>query len=71
MPIFFSIDPHSSEFSSPKLPSSFGIIFGTTNKLIPLIPSGALGVLAKTKCIMFSDKSCSPQVIKIFVPVIL
>ena len=44
---------------------------GTKNKLIPFMPSGALGVLAKTKCIIFLLKSCSPHVINIFVPEIL
>ena len=48
--------------------SSFTKYLGTKNKEIPFTPSGASGSRARTICIMFSDKSCSPHVINIFWP---
>ena len=39
------------------------------NRLMPLVPAGASGSRASTKCTMFSLRSCSPAEMKIFVPV--
>ena len=39
-------------------------------QLMPLVPGGADGVRASTRWMMFSDMSCSPKEMKIFVPVI-
>ena len=36
---------------------------------MPLVPGGEPGVRASTRCTMFSVRSCSPQVMKIFWPV--
>ena len=35
---------------------------------MPFVPSGAPGVRARTRCTMFSVRSCSPHVMKIFCP---
>ncbi len=43
---------------------------GTTNSEMPLVLSGAPGVLARTRWMMFSVRSCSPDEMKILVPVI-
>ena len=43
----------------------------TKNKLIPFVPEGASGVLARTRWIIFSVRSWSPEVIKIFWPLTL
>ena len=56
---------------SPMLPSAFTLNFGTTNRLMPLLPLGASGRRASTRCTMFSVKSCSPALMKILLPVIL
>ena len=44
--------------------------FGTMNRLMPFTLSGAPGVLASTRWMMLSDRSCSPAEMKILVPVI-
>ena len=41
-------------------------LLGTKKRLIPFIPAGASGVRAKTRCIIFSVRSCSPNEIQIF-----
>ena len=46
----------------PSDPSAFTWYFGTTNSEMPREPSGAPGSLASTRWIMFSARSCSPQV---------
>ena len=43
------MDRHLISFSSPMLPSSLIMNFGTINRLIPFVPGGASGVLASTK----------------------
>jgi hypothetical protein len=70
MPIFFSIDAQCTALRSPRLPSSLTLYFGTTNREMPLVPSGASGRRAITMCTMFSDMSCSPAEMNILVPVI-
>ncbi len=71
MPIFSSSDPHTSVLRSPGEPSAFGKNFGTTNIEMPFVPSGAPSMRAITRWMMFSERSCSPAEMKIFVPVIL
>jgi len=55
---------------SPRLPSARGTNLGTTNNEIPLTLSGAPARLASTRWMMFSARSCSPDEMKILVPVI-
>ena len=38
-------------------------------QLMPFVPGGADGVRASTRWMMFSLMSCSPKLMKIFVPV--
>ena len=57
IPILLSIDTVFTPFLGPTDPLSSTQNFGTKNKLIPLVPFGASGVLAKTKWMMFSVKS--------------
>ena len=54
---------------SPSDPSSFTRNLGTMKHEMPLVPGGADGVRASTRCTMLSAMSCSPKVMKIFVPV--
>ena len=42
---------------------------GTRNSEMPRVPAGAPGVRARTRWTMLSARSCSPQVMKILVPV--
>ena len=51
---------------SPKLPSLLTLNLGTKNKLMPLLPGGASGKRANTKCTMLDVKLCSPALMKIF-----
>ena len=67
IPIFFSSAPQDTPLSSPIWP---GRCLGTMNSEMPLVPSGAPGVRASTTWIMFSVRSCSPEEMKILVPVI-
>ena len=53
---------------SPSVPSSFTRNLGTMKHEMPLVPGGASGVRASTRWTMFSVMSCSPKVMKIFVP---
>src|SRR3569832_674457 len=71
MPIFSSSAPQKIGLRRPSEPSAFGKNFGTRKSEIPLVPFGASGRRAKTKCTIFSAMSCSPAEIKIFPPVSL
>ncbi len=71
MPILCSIDPHDTALRAPSDPSSFTSTLGTMNSEMPLLLSGAPGVLARTRWMMLSVKSCSPAEMKILVPVML
>src|SRR5690554_6386744 len=71
IPIFFSMEPQLNWLRSPREPSSFTMNLGTRNREMPFGPLGASGSLASTRWIMFSAMSCSPQVMKILVPVTL
>ncbi len=71
MPILCSMAPQATAFLAPSEPSSSTRNFGTRKRLMPLMPGGASGSRASTRWRMFSVRSCSPPVMKIFVPVIL
>ena len=61
--------PHDTALRSPSEPSSLTRNLGTMNSEMPLTLSGASGVLARTRWMMFSVRSCSPDEMKILVPV--
>jgi len=56
---------------SPSEPSGLTLNLGTTNRLMPLLPWGASGRRASTRCTMLAAMSCSPALMKILLPVIL
>jgi hypothetical protein len=64
MPILWSVPPQNTGL---RLPSARN--FGTMNALMPLMPGGASGRRASTRCTMLSARSCSPNVIQTLVPV--
>src|SRR5690606_8112965 len=70
MPIFSSSRAHFTPLRAPSVPSASGMNFGTMNSEMPLVPDGASGRRASTRCTMFSARSCSPDEMKILVPVI-
>ena len=49
IPILLSIDKVFTPFLVPIDPFSFTLNFGTKNKLIPFVPVGPPGILAKTR----------------------
>ncbi len=74
MPILCSMPVQKMALRSPSsvfLSSVLTRNLGTTNRLMPLLPAGASGRRASTRCTMFSAMSCSPALMKIFWPVIL
>ena len=71
MPILCSMALQKMGLRSPRLPSAFTWNLGTTNRLMPLLPAGASGRRASTKCTMLAAMSCSPALMKIFWPVSL
>jgi hypothetical protein len=60
IPSLCSIDTQRTSLRSPGVPSAFGMNFGTTKSEMPFTPSGASGVRASTRWMMFSARSCSP-----------
>ena len=68
IPILCSMEPHVTALRVPGSPWASGRNFGTTNSEIPLVPFGASGNRASTRCTMFSPRSCSPLEMKILVP---
>ncbi len=68
IPSLCSIETHCTSFLSPGFPWASSRNLGTRNIVIPLVPGGAPGVRARTRCTMFSAMSCSPKVIQIFWP---
>jgi hypothetical protein len=62
--------PQDTPLRGPSEPSSFTRYFGTMKSEMPFVPSGPPGILARTRWMMFSDRSCSPEEMKILVPVI-
>ncbi|MNO07499.1 hypothetical protein D3C81_2297190 [compost metagenome] len=65
------MEPQLTALRSPSEPSALTITLGTRNSEMPFGPAGASGSLARTRCTMFSVRSCSPPVMKILVPLIL
>jgi len=70
MPILFSRRVHFTALRSPAPPCASGRNFGTMNSEMPLVPAGASGRRASTRWRMLADRSCSPDEMKILVPVI-
>src|SRR5918995_1648506 len=69
MPIFFSMEPQPTVLRSPTDPSSLTRNLGTRNREMPFTLSGAPPILAITMWMIFSERSCSPDEMKILVPV--
>src|SRR5574343_355660 len=69
MPILCSMEAQIRSLRSPRLPSALMRNFGAMNREMPFTPGGASGRRASTRWTMFSAMSCSPQVMKILVPV--
>ena len=53
MPSLCSTDTGSTSLRSPGVPSAFSLNFGTRNSEMPLVPCGASGSRASTRCTMF------------------
>jgi hypothetical protein len=68
MPILCSMEAQTRSLRSPRLPSALTRNFGQRNSEMPFTPAGASGSRASTRWTMFSAMSCSPQVMKILVP---
>ena len=60
MPSLCSIETQSRSLRAPGEPSAAGRCLGTRKQLMPLVPGGAPGVRASTRCTMLSARSCSP-----------
>jgi hypothetical protein len=56
---------------APNWPWASSRCLETTNKLMPLLPAGASGKRANTKCTMLLTKSWSPELMKILLPLSL
>ena len=69
IPILCSMAPQATPLRAPGVPSALGRNFGTRNSEMPPVPGGASGRRARTRCTMFSVRSCSPAEMKILVPV--
>ena len=68
IPSLCSRETHLRSLRSPGPPSGSTRNFGTMKQEIPLVPGGASGVRANTMWMMFSAMPCSPQVMKVLVP---
>ncbi|KMQ53287.1 hypothetical protein ACS96_29840 [Pseudomonas aeruginosa] len=68
IPIFFSSAPQLTPLRGPSAPPSPGRNLGTMNREMPRVPFGASGRRARTMWTMFSVRSCSPEEMNIFVP---
>ena len=68
IPSLCSSETHLRSFRLPGLPSGLTRNFGTMKQDIPFVPGGESGVRANTMWMMLSAMSCSPQVMKILVP---
>ena len=60
MPSLCSSDSVFTPLRSPSEPSSFTRNFGTMKQEMPLVPAGAPGVRASTRCTIWSVMSWSP-----------
>ena len=70
MPSLCSMDTQRTSLRSPREPSALTRYLGTMKHEMPLVPGGAPGIRASTRWMMFSARSWSPKVMKIFWPVI-
>ncbi|MCY1313439.1 hypothetical protein D9M70_639640 [compost metagenome] len=68
MPILCSTAPQDRAFFAPGVPSALAMNLGTNNRLMPLTPAGASGRRASTRWTMFSERSCSPPLMNILLP---
>ena len=68
MPILCSMPAQRMPLRAPRLPSAPTRNLGTTNRLMPLLPGGASGRRASTRCTMLGAMSCSPALMKILLP---
>ena len=68
MPILCSTPTVCTPLRSPSEPSSLMRNLGTMKHEMPLVPAGASGVRASTRCTICSLRSWSPNVMKIFWP---
>ncbi len=71
MPIFSSMPVQTTSLGSPRLPSSFTRIRGTTKSEMPAVPAGAPSMRASTGWMMLAVRSCSPPEMKILFPVMV
>ena len=62
IPSLCSIETQRTSLNAPGVPSSFSRYFGTRNSEMPLVPAGAPGVRARTRCTILLVRSCSPKV---------
>ncbi len=69
IPSLCSIDPQLTPLGPPSEPSAFTSRFGARNSEMPREPGGAFGMRASTRWTTLSAMSWSPQVMKIFWPV--
>ena len=69
-PILCSMPATDTPFAAPTAPSAPGRYLGTRNRLIPFTPAGASGRRARTRWMMLSVRSWSPDEMKILPPVI-
>jgi hypothetical protein len=68
MPSLCSIDAQNTSLRGPAVPSAFTQNLGTMNREMPRTPGGEPSMRPSTMCTMFSVRSCSPYVMKIFCP---
>ena len=69
MPIFSSSAPQNTALRWPSEPSALTLNLGTTKSEMPFEPCGASGSRASTRWMMFAARSCSPELMKILLPV--
>ncbi|MOA23868.1 hypothetical protein D3C78_1445180 [compost metagenome] len=70
MPSLCSMEMQRASLRAPGLPFSSSRNLGTTNREMPFTPAGASGRRASTRWMTLSVIWWSPQVMKIFWPVI-
>ena len=68
MPILCSSAVQTTPLRAPREPAAFGMTLGTTKSEMPRGPLGASGRRASTMWMMFSARSCSPELMKILLP---
>ena len=68
MPILCSRPPQKMPLRAPREPSPLIRYLGTMKSEMPLLPTGASGRRASTRCTMLAARSFSPALMKIFSP---